>query len=50
VEEEKGPDHDKTFVIAAVINGKKMGIGQGPTKKNAEQEAAKQALIRMNVI
>ena len=41
---EKGPDHDKTFVAEAVLNGKVIGTGEGRTKKAAEQMAAGNAL------
>lgn len=42
--DEKGPDHDKIFVIEVKCNGKKLSIGKGTTKKSAEMEAAKIAL------
>jgi len=41
---ETGPDHQKTFTIEALINGKRSGVGQGKNKKEAEQMAAKEAL------
>ncbi len=41
---EKGPDHDKTFEIEAVINGEGCGTGIGKNKKKAEQTAAMHAL------
>ncbi len=42
--EEKGPDHDKTFVAQVSCNGKKLAIGEGKNKKTAEMNAAKKAL------
>ena len=39
-----GPDHAKEFVVAAVIRGQEWGRAGGTTKKDAEQEAAHQAL------
>ncbi|MCD8119412.1 MAG: ribonuclease III [Lachnospiraceae bacterium] len=42
---EIGPDHDKSFRVAAKMGGKTVGIGEGRTKKAAEQQAAYQALI-----
>ena len=42
--EEKGEEHVKVFVMAADINGKEMGIGEGFSKKEAEQHAAKMAV------
>lgn len=47
---EIGPDHDKEFFISVVINGKEMGYGNGKNKKQAEQMAAKDALIKAGVI
>jgi len=41
---ESGPDHNKTFTFAVMINGTASGIGKGRTKKEAEQMAARQAL------
>ncbi len=42
---ESGPDHDKIFIVEAVIDGKTVGKGQGRNKKTAEQQAAYQVLI-----
>ena len=44
---EEGPDHDKVFVADVKIDGKVMGEGLGRTKKEAEQNAAKQVLERI---
>ncbi|MDE7017329.1 MAG: ribonuclease III [Lachnospiraceae bacterium] len=44
---EEGPDHDKVFVVEARIGEKKIGEGQGRTKKAAEQQAAYQALVSL---
>ncbi|MCH4888335.1 ribonuclease III [Acidaminobacter sp. JC074] len=42
--EEKGPDHRKLFRTAVKINAAVIGIGEGRSKKESEQEAAKMAL------
>ncbi len=42
--EEKGPDHDKTYVIQVEANNNLKGIGIGKSKKEAEQNAAKAVL------
>jgi ribonuclease-3 len=42
--EVEGPPHDRRFTSAAVIDGEQVGVGWGPSKKAAEQEAARQAL------
>lgn len=36
---EEGPDHDKRFLVEAVIGNTTIGEGSGHTKKAAEQEA-----------
>lgn len=41
---ESGPDHCKRFTAAALVEGKRIGVGEGATKKEAEQMAAKSAL------
>ena len=43
--DESGPDHDKSFTVQVVIDGKKLSTGSGHTKKAAEQEAAYKALL-----
>ncbi len=44
VTSEAGPPHDRTFEVAASVNGELVGEGSGRTKKAAEQEAARAAL------
>ena len=41
----QGPAHDRRFTCAAVIDGVQAGVGTGRTKKEAEQEAAREALV-----
>jgi ribonuclease III len=43
----EGPPHDRRFTCAAIIDGKQAGVGTGPSKKAAEQEAARQALAKV---
>lgn len=47
---ERGPDHDKSFEVAVMVNGERMGAGWGKSKKEAEQHAAKQALVKLGTI
>lgn len=47
---EEGPDHDKTFYVKLFLDQTKAGNGEGKSKKSAEQEAAKEALIKMGYI
>ena len=44
---EEGPDHDKKFMVEAMIGEKVIGHGTGHTKKAAEQEAAYEALLKL---
>lgn len=46
--DEKGPDHNKTFIVAVKLNEDSLGSGQGSSKKEAEQEAAKVALDKLD--
>ena len=41
---ESGPDHNKTFRMRVLLNGEPIGSGEGRTKKEAEQSAARAAL------
>jgi ribonuclease-3 len=45
---EEGPDHQKKFTIVVSAKGKKIGKGEGCTKKEAEQMAAKMALEKID--
>lgn len=44
---EDGPDHDKIFTVAAIVEGKELSQGSGKTKKAAEQAAAYQAILKL---
>lgn len=44
VVEEAGPAHDRRFTVAVTHDGTELGRGSGPSKKIAEQAAAKDAL------
>jgi ribonuclease-3 len=43
----EGPPHDRRFTAAANVDGVQSGVGHGRSKKEAEQEAAKQALAAL---
>ena len=43
---ETGPAHDKTFVCQVKVDGIVLGKGEGNSKKQAEQRAAKMALMK----
>ena len=40
----EGPDHSKTFFVEVSIRGEPLGVGQGSSRKQAEQQAAKVVL------
>ena len=42
-----GPDHRKQFQVAVVVAGEALGEAIGPSKKEAEQEAARLALLKL---
>lgn len=44
---ESGPDHKKIFSVNVLVEGKICGSGEGSSKKNAEQSAARSALERL---
>ena len=47
---ESGPDHNKSFTVEVKLNSNTIGSGTGKSKKDAEEMAAKQALILMGEI
>lgn len=42
-----GPDHEKHFVTEIAVGGKVLAVGEGRSKKQSEQEAAKRALSEL---
>lgn len=46
---ESGPDHEKVFSFVVKINGEVVGKGDGKSKKEAEQAAAGNALLHINI-
>jgi ribonuclease III len=45
--EERGPDHEKEFVVELAVGGRMLGRGVGRSKKLAEQAAAMEALAAL---
>jgi ribonuclease-3 len=45
---ERGPDHQKEFTATVFLAGKEWGTGIGRSKKEAEQQAAHQAYVRLS--
>lgn len=50
VTKEEGPDHEKMFHVNVMVNKNIVGKGSGKSKKLAEQDAAKQALIYEGIL
>ena len=46
---ESGPDHMKTFKVEARLNSNVIGRGEGRSKREAEQNAAREALALFSV-
>jgi ribonuclease-3 len=47
--DERGPAHAKTFTVGAYIDKVLLGKGEGKSKQQAEENAAKEALIALNL-
>ena len=45
---ESGPDHSKTFTVVVSVNDIRLGTGTGRSKKEAEQNAASQAVEQLS--
>jgi len=45
---ERGPDHQKEFTATVFLAGKEWGRGIGRSKKEAEQQAAHEAYVRLS--
>lgn len=46
---ESGPDHKKTFEVEVRLNSNVVGKGKGKSKREAEQAAAREALVLFDV-
>lgn len=46
---QSGPDHKKNFVVALYINNQYIAEGEGNSKKEAEQNAAKKAVEKLHI-
>lgn len=47
---EEGPEHNKMFTVEVYLNTTSLGVGQGRSKKQAEQMAAKNAMENLDRI
>jgi ribonuclease-3 len=47
--EEKGPDHDKVFVVQVMIGDSIIGLGTGKSKKAAEMDSARHACNEIQI-
>lgn len=48
--DEKGPDHSKAFEVAVILDGHRYRSAWGLSKKEAEQKAAREALIALGQV
>ena len=48
--EANGPEHKRVFKIGVYFNNKKLGEGIAPSKKEAEEEAAKKAFENLHLL
>jgi ribonuclease III len=46
----EGPPHERHFTCAAMVDGEQLGMGEGNSKKAAEQEAAREALSKIDPV
>ncbi|ACX52096.1 ribonuclease III [Ammonifex degensii KC4] len=46
--QEEGPDHAKRFLVGVYYQGKCLGRGEGRSKKEAEQRAAREAWLKLS--
>lgn len=49
VTEEEGPAHNKLFKVDVIVGGKNLGFGEGKSKKEAHQKAAKMAVLSLDL-
>jgi ribonuclease-3 len=49
VVKEEGPDHERIFTVAVYVGDECLGKGQGRSKKEAEQQAAAEAIDRLEI-
>jgi ribonuclease-3 len=49
IQREWGPDHNRNFETACMVNGKSIGLGVGKSKKEAEQSAAEEVIHRFQI-
>lgn len=47
---ETGPDHNKSFEVEVLLDGERIGIADGMSKKEAEQAAARCALEKYEIL
>ena len=43
-----GPDHDRRYVVEVLVDGRPLGRGAGRNRRDAETEAAQEALARLS--
>jgi ribonuclease III len=46
---EEGPPHARHYIVEAIVGGRELGRGQGRNRRDAETEAAREALAELGV-
>jgi ribonuclease-3 len=46
---EEGPDHQKTFTVEVLLDQQALGEGEGNSKKQAQQDAARASLEQLGI-
>lgn len=49
IADQSGPDHQKHFVSVVELDGQELGRGEGQSKKEAEAQAARNAILRLKL-
>lgn len=49
IEGESGPEHDKKYYVGVYDGNNKLGTGEGKSKKEAEENAAREALQKLGI-
>lgn len=47
---ESGPEHDKIFEMAVILDGRQISVGRGNSKKHAQQQAAYEAILKLRKV
>ncbi|HUG48327.1 MAG TPA: ribonuclease III [Candidatus Limnocylindria bacterium] len=46
---QEGPDHDRRYQVEVVLDGRRVGLGEGRSRREAEKQAAEDALVQLGM-